>query len=295
MSETDIPFVKMNGLGNDFVVVDGRARPFSVSPALASAIAHRTGGIGCDQLIVLEPSTRADVFMRIYNADGSGSGACGNATRCITLLVAPELSRADVRVETVAGVLDTAMNAAGLITVDMGAPSFFWRDIPLANEVADTGALGLAFTLPDGRVLGSPSAVSVGNPHCIFWVNDADSYDIGGFGRDLEHHPLFPERANVSLAEVQSPRRIKLSVWERGAGLTRACGTAACAAAAAAVRLGKTDRIVQVALLGGELSVEVRAGDGHVLMTGPATLDYRGTLYLDGEGAFTRFCRETRP
>ena len=211
-----IPFVKMNGLGNDFVMIDARTEPVRLSAAAAGAIASRTSGAGCDQVIVLEPSRAADVFMRILNADGSEVGACGNASRCVAALLHPGLGRNRLSIETRAGVLDARVGEDGCVTVDMGAPRFAWNEIPLAQAASDTRAIDLTFTLPDGRTLAEPSVVNVGNPHCIFWVRDAESYDLAAFGAELEHHPLFPERANISLAEVIDDRTIKLRVWERG-------------------------------------------------------------------------------
>ena len=276
MSETK--FRKMNGLGNDFVVLDGRARPLSLGTEFVKAIADREAGIGCDQLIALEPSKEADVFMRIWNADGVEVAACGNAARCVAALVAEERGRADVKVETQAGVLDATVNKGGTVTVDMGAPRFDWQDIPLAEPFADTRYIELQVGPIDAPVLHSPSVVNVGNPHCIFFVDDVDAYDLARFGPMLEHHPLFPERANISLAQVTAPDALKLRTWERGAGLTQACGTAACAAAVAAARLKRTGRKVKVTLPGGDLLIEWRESDGHILMTGPYSLDFEGTL-----------------
>jgi len=279
-----IPFVKMNGLGNDFVIIDARAEPVRLSPTTASAIASRTSGAGCDQVIVLEPSRAADVFMRILNADGSEVGACGNASRCVAALVHPELGRNQLSIETRSGTLAARLEKDGLVTVDMGAPRFAWNEIPLAEAAAETRGIGLTFDLPDGRVLAEPSVVNVGNPHCVFWVRDADSYDLAAFGAELEHHPLFPERANISLAEVSNSKSIKLRVWERGAGVTRACGTAACAAAVAAARTGRTGRKVDVHLPGGVLSIAWRSSDDHILMTGPAAFEFDGVIHINGGG-----------
>lgn len=271
-------FRKMNGLGNDFVVLDGRTRPLALGTEAVKAIADRGSGIGCDQLIALEPSTKADVFMRIWNADGGEVAACGNAARCVAALLAEERGRNEVTVETEAGVLDATVNTDGTVTVDMGSPRFDWQDIPLAEPFADTRYIELQVGPIDAPVLHSPSVVNVGNPHCIFFVDDVDAYDLARFGPMLEHHPLFPERANISLAQVTGPEGLKLRTWERGAGLTRACGTAACAAAVAAARLKRAGRKVKVSLPGGDLLIEWREGDGHILMTGPYSLDFEGTL-----------------
>ena len=288
-----IPFRKMNGLGNDFVMIDARARPVELSPAAASAIAGRAGGAGCDQVIVLEPSRNADVFMRILNADGSEVSACGNASRCVAALLRPELGRDRLTIETRAGVLEAVVGGGGLVTVDMGVPRFRWDEIPLSEACQDTSAIALTYALPDGRVLERPGVVNVGNPHCIFWVADADSYDLASFGGKLEHHRLFPERANISLAEIVEENafhRIELRVWERGTGITQACGTAACAAAVAAARSGRTGRLVEVAQPGGVLGIEWREGDGHILMTGPAEFEFDGVLRLRGD-ALTQWVR----
>ena len=292
MELRQIPFKKMNGLGNDFVVIDARAVPLVLSAAGAEAIASRTEGAGCDQVIVLEPSRAADVFMRILNADGSEVSACGNASRCVAALLRPGLDRNRLTIETRAGVLDAEVAAGGLVTVDMGVPRFEWDRIPLSQAFEDTRAIDLTYVLPDGRILERPSAANVGNPHCIFWVQDADSYDLASFGGMLEHHPLFPERANISLAEVMGESVLKLRVWERGAGITRACGTGACAAAVSAARTGRTGRRVTVELPGGTLFIEWREADAHILMTGPTEFEYGGVLHFNGNGALARVERQ---
>jgi diaminopimelate epimerase len=275
---TTIAFRKMNGLGNDFVVLDARARPLALQPAEVAAIADRGSGVGCDQVIALEPSRQADVFMRIWNADGGEVGACGNAARCVAALLAEEHGKADVTIETESAILGARVNADGSVTIDMGAPRFAWNEIPLAEPFHDTRQIELQIGPIDAPVLHSPAVVNVGNPHCIFFVADVDAHDLARFGPMLEHHPLFPERANISLAQVTAPDALKLRTWERGAGLTRACGTAACAAAVAAARRKLTGRKVTVGLPGGDLSIEWRESDGHILMTGPYALDYEGTL-----------------
>ncbi len=197
-----IPFKKMNGLGNDFVMIDARAGALTLSAADAGEIAGRAEGAGCDQVIVLEPSRAADVFMRILNADGTEVSACGNASRCVATLLHPELGRDRLTIETRAGVLNAEVLAGGLVTVDMGVPLFRWDEIPLCRAFEDTRAIDLSYALPGGQVLERPGVVNVGNPHCIFWVEDSASYDLASFGGALEHHPLFPERANISLAEI---------------------------------------------------------------------------------------------
>jgi diaminopimelate epimerase len=275
---TGTTFRKMNGLGNDFVVLDTRKQPLVLQAQAVQAIADRKQGIGCDQLIALEPSAKADVFMRIWNADGGEVGACGNAARCVAALVAEERGRSSVTLDTESGVLEATVNGDATVTVDMGAPKFDWQDIPLSEPFADTRHIELQIGPIESPVLHSPSVVNVGNPHCIFFVDDVDAYDLARFGPMLEHHPLFPERANISLAQITAPDAIKLRTWERGAGLTKACGTAACAAAVTAARLTRTGRKVKVTLPGGDLLVDWREADGHILMTGPYSLDFEGTL-----------------
>ncbi len=226
---------------------------------------------------MLEPSSKADVFMRIFNADGSEVGACGNASRCVAWLIAQETGRPEVTVETSAGLLRAKVESAERVTIDMGAPRFAWNEIPLAEPFHDTTGIELQIGPIDAPVLHSPSVVNVGNPHAIFWVDDVDAHDLGRFGPLLENHPIFPERANISLAQVTSPDGLKLRTWERGAGLTRACGTAACAAAVAAARKELTGRRVTVELPGGQLLIDWTA-DGHISMCGPAELEFEGTL-----------------
>lgn len=281
MSEpATIPFRKMNGLGNDFVILDARARPLRLTPDDARRIGDRAAGIGCDQIIVMEPSPKADAFMRIFNADGSEVSACGNATRCVALILSQESGRREATIETCAGVLSADVESADRITIDMGAPRFAWDEIPLAEPFEDTRGIELQIGPIDAPVLHSPSAVNVGNPHAIFWVDDVDAHDLARFGPLLENHPIFPERANISLAQVTSRNSIRLKTWERGAGLTKACGTAACAAAVSAARKKLTDRQVTVELPGGPLFIEWSTND-HILMSGPAELEFEGTLAPD--------------
>lgn len=272
-----IPFRKMNGLGNDFVVLDGRGRSLRIGAEEAKRIADRRSGIGCDQLIVLEPSGAADVRMRILNADGSEVSACGNATRCVAWLLATETGRANVTVETRAGLLSADVEGRDHIVIDMGEPRFAWNEIPLAEPFHDTRAIELQIGPIDNPILHSPSVVSVGNPHAVFWVEDVEAYDLGRFGPLLENHPIFPERANISLAQVTSPTSIRLRTWERGAGLTKACGTAACAAAVCAMRKKLTERRVVVTLPGGSLVIEWTA-ENRILMSGPAEIEFEGVL-----------------
>jgi len=275
-----IPFRKMNGLGNDFVILDARAQPIKITSEIARRVADRSHGIGCDQLIVLEPSDKADAFMRIYNSDGSEVGACGNAARCVALILAQETGRPEIAIETQEAVLRAEAASAQHVTIDIGAPRLAWDEIPLAEPFHDTTGIELQIGPIDEPLLHSPSVVNVGNPHAIFWVEDVHAHDLGRFGPLLENHPLFPERANISLAQVTSRSRLKLRTWERGAGLTKACGTAACAAAVSAVRKRFTDRRVTVDLPGGPLAIEW-TDDNHVLMTGPAELEFEGVLETD--------------
>jgi diaminopimelate epimerase len=273
-----IGFRKMNGLGNDFVVLDARSRALGLGSEVVRAIADRKEGIGCDQIIALEPSRKADVFMRIWNADGGEVGACGNATRCVAALVAAERGEPKVSIETESAVLGATVNSDGSVTVDMGRPRFAWDEIPLSEPFYDTRRIELQVGSIDAPVLHTPSVVNVGNPHCLFFVDDVAAHDLARFGPMLEHLPLFPERANISLVQVTGPDALKVRTWERGAGLTRACGTAACAAAVAAARRELVGRKVRVSLPGGDLRIEWRESDGHILMTGPYALDFEGTL-----------------
>ncbi len=282
-----MPLRKMNGLGNDFAVLDTRPRALPLSVGQARAIADRETGVGCDQVIAIEPSPAgADAFMRIWNHDGGEVEACGNAMRCVASVLAQELGRPNVSIQTSADMLSAVVNPDGTVTVDMGVPRFRWDQIPLSEEFHDTRTIELQVGPIDDPVLHSPSAVNVGNPHCIFWVDDLDAHALDRIGPVLERHPLFPERANISLAQVTAPDAITIRVWERGVGLTRACGTAACAVAVAAVRKGLADRKTTVTLPGGPLQMEWREADDHILMTGPSELEYEGTLdpaLLQGE------------
>jgi diaminopimelate epimerase len=271
------PFVKMNGLGNEIVVVDMRKQPATVSADEARAAAQPSGA-PYDQLMVLYAPRMAgtDSFIRIYNNDGSEAGACGNGMRCVASLIAKESGKDKLAFEVDGRLLNAWRNPDGQFTVDMGVPRFGWKEIPLAEEFRDTRAIELQIGPIDKPILHTPSAVNMGNPHAIFWVDDVGAYDLAKFGPMLEHHPIFPERANITLCKVQSRERIAIRTWERGAGLTKACGSAACAAAVAAARLNRTSRKVQVVLTGGELSVEWRESDGHVLMTGPVEFEREG-------------------
>ncbi|WP_261968102.1 diaminopimelate epimerase [Prosthecodimorpha staleyi] len=276
-------FRKMNGLGNDFLVFDARRDPVRLTADEILRLADRKTGIGFDQMITLEPSgAGADAFMRIHNADSSEVSACGNATRCVGWLLMQEKGSAAASIETRAGLLYASdAGEPELITVDMGEPKFDWRDIPLAEEFRDTRAIELQIGPIDAPILHSPAVVNMGNPHAIFWVDDVEAYDLAKLGPMLEHHPIFPERANISLAQVTGPDSLILKVWERGAGLTRACGTGACAAAVAAARTRRTGRRVRVTLPGGDLVITWRESDNHVMMTGPVETDFTGTIDRD--------------
>ena len=277
-SGSAIPFSKMNGLGNDFAVLDTRGLKLTISTEAVQRIAARGGPIGCDQVIALEASQQADVFMRIWNADGGEVEACGNGARCVAGLMAAELHRTQITIETAAALLGAQVNGDGTVTIDMGRPRFGWDEIPLSKEFHDTRQIELQVGPIDNPGLNSPSVANIGNPHCIFWVDIAEAHDLAAIGSVLEHHPLFPEHANISIAQVTGEDSLILRVWERGAGLTQACGTAACAAAVAAARKGLTGRNVTVELPGGALQIRWRKSDDHILMTGPFELDCSGTL-----------------
>ena len=277
-------FLKMNGLGNEITVLDLRGTSFRVSPVEARAVASDPRS-RFDQLMVLhDPVTPGtDAFLRIYNTDGSESGACGNGTRCVAwaMLSDPVMARPagkGLLLETRAGLLPTTREGDVTFTVDMGAPRLKWDEIPLRDPFQDTRSIELQIGPIDAPILHTPAAVNMGNPHAIFFVKDVEAYDLGRIGPLLEGHPIFPERANISLARVMSPEHIVLRVWERGAGLTRACGSAACAALVAAARKRLTGRTARVTLPGGDLRIEWRERDGHVLMTGPVELEQEGTL-----------------
>jgi diaminopimelate epimerase len=271
-----VPFIKMHGAGNDFVVLDRRGGDPAVSPALVSAMADRRRGIGCDQLIVLAAAERgADATMLIHNADGSPAGTCGNAARCIAWLLAREGGRSTVILHTVAGLLDCVCLSDGRVRVDMGPPRLNWRDVPLARAM-DTLHMDL---------VGTPAALSMGNPHVTFFVSDLAKTDVTGRGAQVELDPLFPDRVNVGFGQVIGPARLRLRVWERGAGLTMACGSGACAALVNGHRRGLLPREADVVTDGGTLTIAwlqaARSGEeGHVLMTGPVALAFRGEVDL---------------
>jgi diaminopimelate epimerase len=267
-------FVKMNGLGNEIVIVDLRRSPAAIAAGEARAAARQEP---YDQLMALYPGRGgSDASIRIFNNDGSEAGACGNGMRCVASLVSAETGKAALNFETAAGPVACWRAGEGLFTVDMGAPRLRWDEIPLAKEMPDTRAIDLTFEAAGAPILRSPSVVNMGNPHAIFWVADPQAYDLQKIGPLLEHHPLFPERANITLAATPTRDRIVIRTWERGAGLTKACGSAACAVAVAAARLDRTGRKVTVSLPGGNLAIEWRERDDHVLMTGPVEFEHKG-------------------
>jgi diaminopimelate epimerase len=267
-----LPFIKMHGAGNDFVVLDGRPAHLNLPAATVRRIADRRLGVGCDQLIIIEPDVEgADAFMRILNADGSESGACGNATRCVAALLAEESGAREINIRTISGLLHADILGPGLVEVDMGAPLTAWDEIPLSGP-ADTLHLPLALGMAT-----DPAACSMGNPHATFFVDDLTHLAIETLGPKLEKNRIFPERANIGFAKVESLGRIRLRVWERGAGLTLACGSGACAALVNAHRRGLTGRQAVVAMDGGELLITWRE-DGHVLLRGPAETAFTGLL-----------------
>jgi diaminopimelate epimerase len=269
-------FVKMNGVGNEIVVVDLRDGGARIAPEEARAAAA-PGGVPYDQLMALYPprTPGTDAFVRIYNNDGSEAGACGNGMRCVADIVSRQSGKNALTFETTSGIINCWKGEGGLYTVDMGAPRFKWNEIPLAEEIRDTRGIELQIGPIDKPVLHTPSAVNMGNPHAIFWVDDVNAHDLARFGPLLENHPIFPERANITLAQIVSREHIVIRTWERGAGLTKACGSAACAAAVAAARLRRTERKVKVTLPGGDLMIEWRDND-HVYMTGPVEFEFEG-------------------
>lgn len=274
------PFVKMNGIGNEIVVVDMRAQAQPITADDARAVASPAGA-PYDQLMALYPPRAAgtESFVRIFNNDGSESGACGNGMRCVASIMFEETGKDALTFETRAGLINCWRGPEpGTFTVDMGKPRFGWQEIPLAEEFRDTRGIELQIGPIDAPVLHTPSVVNMGNPHAVFWVEDPYVYELEKLGPLLENHPVFPERANITLAAIKSPQHIVMRTWERGAGLTKACGSAACATAVAAARLKRTDRKVRMSLPGGELMIEWRERDDHVLMTGGVAFEYDGTF-----------------
>lgn len=282
------PFAKMNGLGNEIVVADMRGRRDRVTPAAAIAL-NADPATRFDQIMAIhDPRTPGTAnYIEIINSDGSMAQACGNGMRCVVQALAAETGAHVFTFETIAGILTAQEHEDGLISVDMGIPKFGWQDIPLAEEFRDSRMIELQIGPIDAPVLHSPSVASMGNPHAIFWVeNDVRSYDLERFGPLLENHPIFPERCNITIAQVTARDAMTIRTWERGAGLTRACGSAACAAAVSAVRTRRTDRLVTVTVPGGPLLIEWREDD-HVIMTGPAEWEFSG-LFDPVTGAWSR-------
>lgn len=293
--DSDVEFSKMNGLGNKILVVDMRGHEGEVLPAAAIALAHHPD-TSFDQIMAIHDPRLdgTDAYIAILNADGTKAQTCGNGTRCVVQALALETGRKAFTFETDAGILVAQQFDDGMISVDMGKPEFDWKRIPLSEEFQDTSQIELQIGPIDRPVLHSPSVVSMGNPHAIFWVEaDVNSFELDRLGPLLENHPLFPERANISIARILSDCELDLRTWERGAGLTLACGSAACAAAVCAARTLRTGRKVTVNLPGGTLQIEWREDD-HVMMTGPAAWEYSGRLDPQ-TGAFTRASSQGSP
>ncbi|HEY2033296.1 MAG TPA: diaminopimelate epimerase [Rhizomicrobium sp.] len=272
-------FLKMHGLGNDFAVFDARNQSLALDAAAARALANRRFGIGCDQVIVIEPATNsADAFMRIYNSDGGEVESCGNAARCVARLLMDEKGASEIKLDTTGGALICKADGAN-VSIDMGAPKFGWRDVPMARET-DTLSFAIAVEGNDFHPLKIASAVNVGNPHVVLFVQDAEHAPVAELGPKIEHHPLFPQRTNVEFVSLADVNKLRMRVWERGAGVTMACGTGACAAMVAAYRRGLVGHKAEVILDGGSLTLEW-AGEGKpVIMTGPWAQAYKGDVDL---------------
>ncbi|HVA12015.1 MAG TPA: diaminopimelate epimerase [Stellaceae bacterium] len=268
-----IDFVKMHGLGNDFVILDARAHELALNDSAARALADRHRGVGCDQILIVEKPQRegADAFMRIRNADGGEAEACGNGARCVAALLIAEAARERVVIDTLSGPVEAWLAGDRRIAVDMGEPRFGWRGIPLARD-CDTLHVPLSL-----GPLADPVCTGMGNPHATFFVADVERTDLATLGPKLEHDPIFPARANIGVAQILSPRKIRLRVWERGDGLTLACGSGACAALVGAARRGLAERRAEIVADGGSLEIEWR-GDNHVVMTGPVATSFRGVI-----------------
>jgi diaminopimelate epimerase len=270
-------FLKMHGLGNDFVIFDARDSAFAISPAQVRVVADRHFGIGCDTVVVIRPGgAAADASVLFYNADGTESESCFNASRCMARLLLDERGLARVKLSTKGGMLVCSDAGKGQVTVDMGEPRLDWQQVPLASQADTTN-----FLLDIGGASIPVSAVSMGNPHCVLFLPDAEKAPVATLGPKIETLPFFPNRTNVEFAQVLDQGRIRMRVWERGVGVTLACGTGACATAVAAIRRGLTGRKVDLVLDGGTLKIEWREEDGHVLMTGPTAMPFRGRVDLD--------------
>ena len=274
------PFLKMNGLGNDFAVIDARQNAFDPAPDQIRAWADRATGVGFDQLIAIEDSADGDAFMRVWNADGGSVETCGNALRCVAVMLNPQADDRALSIDTLGGMTVARVLSAdaktGMASVDMGKPGLDWRDIPLAEEMY-TNRLELKVGPYDAPLYHTPAAVSMGNPHCVFFVDDVAKVDVAAVGSLLEFHPLFPEATNVEFAQIIDRQTIRMRVWERGAGITKACGTGACATLVAAARRGLTGRSATVIMDGGSLDI-VWGDDDHVIMTGPVEIEFAGEL-----------------
>jgi diaminopimelate epimerase len=272
-------FAKMNGLGNAICVLDAREDHMPLSAEIVMALADNDKGIGFDQLMVLEAAKNpmADVFTSIWNNDGTRVSACGNGARCVAWYLMRETGRDHIVIETEAGLLGASRAGEFAISVDMGEPRLAWQDIPMAERM-ETTRIELQVGPIDDPIMHGPGCVSMGNPHVVFFVHDAELAPVKEIGPMIEHHPLFPQGVNVGFAEIIARDHIRLRVWERGAGLTKACGTGACAALVAAVRRRLSDRIARVQVDGGEMTIEWRASDNHVIMTGPVELEAEGTI-----------------
>ncbi|MDB5523379.1 MAG: dapF [Rhizobium sp.] len=290
---TDAPFAKMNGLGNKILVVDMRGRNDKVTPDAAIALAANPQTSFDQIMAIYDPKAEGtDAWIDILNCDGSFAQACGNGTRCVVQALAAETGRKTFTFQTIAGILNAEEHDSGLISVDMGKPEFAWDRIPLAEEFHDTRRIELQIGPIDNPVLHSPSVASMGNPHAIFWVDrDVWDYELDRFGPLLENHPMFPERANISIARVRSRDELDLRTWERGAGLTLACGSAACAAGVSAARTGRTGRDVRITMPSGGVLRIVWRDDDHVVMTGPAEWEWSGMVDA-ASGAYIRDIQE---
>ncbi|MEQ8398808.1 diaminopimelate epimerase [Thalassobaculum sp.] len=268
-----LPFTKMHGLGNDFVVVDGRVHPAALTRAQYRAVGDRRRGVGYDQFLTILPARNGGTaYMAIHNPDGTEAQACGNGTRCVASVLMGETGLSEVAIETIAGRLVCTDAGDGRVTVDMGPANLEWDAIPLAAQ-ADT----LSVTVPEAGTFSPATAVNMGNPHAVFFVPDAEAVDLSTVGPRIEHSPVFPERANIEFVSVLARDRLRMRVWERSAGITQACGSGACAALVAAARRGLTERRATVVLDGGPLEIFWRP-DGHVEMTGPVATSFAGTL-----------------